>query len=970
MSSRRRSQRTWLVLAAALAFTLPAWSQEQPGDPCSPDNAIGRSGGTETGGKGYLLTCQSGVWNRIYESDANANLGVKQDSPKAPLHVGGELIVGASTGLDCDADRQGGLRWNNSHSTIEMCDGATWKWIAGSAVAAGPEGAIQFNSSSALTGNASFVYTSAGRVGIGTATPSTLFHIHNPVQGTGSYGVFKVSGAGGLNNVFVTSRGRLSIGSVSPGVTDYMINVRGIDWENGNAAVDLLALRNAGYSMRFSVEHSGNVYAYGNVGIGTNFPSAKLHVIGDVRANSYCNTTGANCFNPASGAAAAGPEGAIQFNNSSALVGDANFIYTSEGNVNIGGHVNFFSGSDVLRVGGHKFLFISGSSNVALGIGAVTNTSHSISIGQNASTSGPSSIAIGFGALTLNQGGGNNVAIGSGAKANAYGGVALGQGTAVNTGSIAIGGQGTNALTDNAIVIGRNSKVNYAGSVVIGYQAEATASNQLVLGGKYRPHGLQSAYFGPVTVAEPTDFIINATGGEGTDIAGASLSIAGGRGTGNARGGSIVFQTSDVGVSGTTLRDLSTKMIIIPEGQVGIGTANPASTGAQVLKLDVEGPVGATAYCDSDGNNCFNPASGLGASAAPGSDQQILFNDSGTFNSASGFVFSSASGNVGVGLENPATKVDMTGTLRLRLPSLPDNDEWVELSVKDGGGSPYLYLGRGIPGTLTIDSPARVSFTKGVTVNGILSAGGSSIIDTGGSTNLTIRGGSTSFPDRSIRFQNGNGSTNIMTLLGGGRTGIGTLTPLAMLQVNAASAAAIGQIIRGAASQTANLTEWQDSNGTILSAFSSAGALAIGKSTPTVALDVVGDIAYTGDITDVSDQRLKKDIHPLSDRGPMLDLLGKVKTYSFVMIDDKHNQTKFGVMAQELEEIFPELVKTAPDELRTKSVNYIGLIPPLIQAMQEQQIEVHSLQQTNQQLEQQIQSLDSRLRRLEQQAAE
>ena len=55
------------------------------------------------------------------------------------------------------------------------------------------------------------------------------------------------------------------------------------------------------------------------------------------------------------------------------------------------------------------------------------------------------------------------------------------------------------------------------------------------------------------------------------------------------------------------------------------------------------------------------------------------------------------------------------------------------------------------------------------------------------------------------------------------RLGIGTTSPTAQLQIHSGSASTITQIIRGASSQTANLTEWQNSSGTVLNNVSSAG---------------------------------------------------------------------------------------------------------------------------------------------------
>ena len=53
--------------------------------------------------------------------------------------------------------------------------------------------------------------------------------------------------------------------------------------------------------------------------------------------------------------------------------------------------------------------------------------------------------------------------------------------------------------------------------------------------------------------------------------------------------------------------------------------------------------------------------------------------------------------------------------------------------------------------------------------------------------------------------------------------------------------------------------------------------------------------------------------------------------------DDKLNS---GVVAQELEKIAPELVKTADDEMGTKSVAYGNMVGYLIEAVKELKVEL------------------------------
>ncbi|MDI6603377.1 MAG: hypothetical protein QME57_04735, partial [Patescibacteria group bacterium] len=70
--------------------------------------------------------------------------------------------------------------------------------------------------------------------------------------------------------------------------------------------------------------------------------------------------------------------------------------------------------------------------------------------------------------------------------------------------------------------------------------------------------------------------------------------------TGEPYGGILYFKTLEWG-AGTSYLPV-TRMTIQSNGNVGIGTTEPSSG----LKLDVEGKVGATEYCDENGNNCYD----------------------------------------------------------------------------------------------------------------------------------------------------------------------------------------------------------------------------------------------------------------------------------------------------------------------------------------------------------------------------
>jgi hypothetical protein len=76
---------------------------------------------------------------------------------------------------------------------------------------------------------------------------------------------------------------------------------------------------------------------------------------------------------------------------------------------------------------------------------------------------------------------------------------------------------------------------------------------------------------------------------------------------------------------------------------------------------------------------------------------------------------------------------------------------------------------------------------------------------------------------------------------------------------------------------------------------------------------------------------------------------------SYHMKDSPQGPQEMGFIAQQIETVYPTLVKT--DAAGIKSVNYIGLIAPLVQAHQEQQQTIRDLQARIEMLEKQLDAL-------------
>ena len=190
--------------------------------------------------------------------------------------------------------------------------------------------------------------------------------------------------------------------------------------------------------------------------------------------------------------------------------------------------------------------------------------------------------------------------------------------------------------------------------------------------------------------------------------------------------------------------------------------------------------------------------------------------------------------------------------------------------------------------------------------------------------------------------------------------GIGLTNPQSKLEVNVGTAVSAFDI-QGSAGQlfsvTNNLTSGSifsvndvsgipsidvDADGTIqLAPFSTTEFVGVGTTNPTTKLHVIGEVTAT-DFNSTSDSRLKTNVQSIND--PLAKIL-QINGVSFNWIEN--NKPSMGVIADNIEEVVPELVS----DTDPKTVNYNGLIGLLIEVVKEQQTQIDSLNERLSRLE-------------------
>jgi hypothetical protein len=99
-----------------------------------------------------------------------------------------------------------------------------------------------------------------------------------------------------------------------------------------------------------------------------------------------------------------------------------------------------------------------------------------------------------------------------------------------------------------------------------------------------------------------------------------------------------------------------------------------------------------------------------------------------------------------------------------------------------------------------------------------------------------------------------------------------------------------------------------------------------------------GDFTATGNINSLSDRRVKENIETITGA---LDKVLAIRGVSYNKIGSERHEV--GVIAQEVEQILPEVVTTAEDETGTKSVSYGNIVGVLVEAIKELKAEIEEL---------------------------
>ena len=123
-----------------------------------------------------------------------------------------------------------------------------------------------------------------------------------------------------------------------------------------------------------------------------------------------------------------------------------------------------------------------------------------------------------------------------------------------------------------------------------------------------------------------------------------------------------------------------------------------------------------------------------------------------------------------------------------------------------------------------------------------------------------------------------------------------------------------------------------------------------GSSTRFIFYMTTANMTVNGTVTQNSDERIKENIITIDGA---LNKVNQLRGVYYNRTDINTSQKQIGLIAQEVENVIPEAVLTANDELGTKSISYGQINALLIEAIKEQQTIIDDLKSRIETLENQ-----------------
>ncbi len=206
-----------------------------------------------------------------------------------------------------------------------------------------------------------------------------------------------------------------------------------------------------------------------------------------------------------------------------------------------------------------------------------------------------------------------------------------------------------------------------------------------------------------------------------------------------------------------------------------------------------------------------------------GSTGEIQFNNAGAFGADANLFWDDTNNRLGIGVNNPTQMLQVGTTLYV------DNTNGA-ISVGAVNPAPSA-----LKAWVRAGTNMNWGIAQGINISGAVrfTAG----IDNA-SSNIPMEFNATQFAFGAVGAERMRIDIN-------GNIGIGTTSPAAKLHIDTlGSTTTKNVVIRAAASQIANLTEWQNSAGTVLSAVTSAGNVGINQTTASYPLSVTGNTDF------------------------------------------------------------------------------------------------------------------------------